>query len=59
MEVLSYETNNRMDQSKELFNFIANKLIAEDPDVRLGKTNSFPGLKFHDKVFAFFHKNER
>ena len=45
-----------MRQLPELFNSIAEKL-SRDPDVHLGKMMSAPGLKFKDKVFAFFHKN--
>ena len=43
-----------MSQPQELFNSIVEKL-SRDPDVHLGKMMSAPGLKFNDKVFAFFN----
>ncbi|MCG8309193.1 MAG: hypothetical protein MI975_17505 [Cytophagales bacterium] len=42
--------------SQELFNSIAEG-FSSDPDVHLGKMMSAPGLKFKDKVFAFFNKD--
>jgi hypothetical protein len=45
-----------MDQPEEKFNFIAAKFTALDSKITLGKMMSSPGLKFEDKVFAFYHK---
>ena len=45
-----------MNQSQDLFNSIVEKLC-EDPDVHLGKMMSAPGLKYKEKVFAFFNKD--
>ena len=45
-----------MSQPEELFNSIVRKLSYADPDIHLGKMMSSPGLKYKDKVFAFYHK---
>ena len=44
-----------MSQPQELFNSIVEKL-SRVPDVHLGKMMSSPGLKYKDKVFAFYHR---
>ena len=40
------------------FMALVNKFSSSDPDIILGKMMSSPGLKYRDKVFAFFHKEE-
>lgn len=37
---------------------LVSKFSSSDPDVILGKMMSSPGLKYRDKVFAFYHKQE-
>jgi len=44
-----------MNQPDALFEAISTKLTSEDPEVSIGKMMSSPGLKFRDKVFAFYH----
>ncbi|MCB0608068.1 MAG: hypothetical protein H6562_13550 [Lewinellaceae bacterium] len=39
-----------------LFNRIAAQFTGSTPGVTLGKMMSSPGLKYSDKVFAFYHK---
>jgi len=45
-----------MSQPQELFNSIVEKL-SRGPNVHLSKMMSAPGLKFIDKVFAFFNND--
>ncbi len=47
-----------MNQPEQLFQSSTHHLGARDPDVHAGKMMSSPGLKYTDKVFAFFYKNE-
>ena len=46
-----------MSQHTSLFESISAKLTSKYPDVSVGKMMSSPGLKFQDKVFAFYYKN--
>jgi hypothetical protein len=45
-----------MHQPEKQFNSIVSKITSLDQDVNLGKMMSSPGLKYKDKVFAFYHK---
>ena len=45
-----------MKDAELLFEQIADELIAADDGVVAGKMMSSPGLKFNNKVFAFYHK---
>ena len=44
-----------MNQPYEVFNAISSRLSSKYPDVTIGKMMSSPGLKFRNKVFAFYH----
>lgn len=44
-----------MSNELEIFNRIT-ELVSQEKGVILGKMMSSPGLKFNDKVFAFFHQ---
>ena len=44
-----------MNQPDALFETISSKLSSKYPGVSIGKMMSSPGLKFQDKVFAFYH----
>ena len=46
-----------MSQPEALFESISQKLSSKFPEVSIGKMMSSPGLKFQDKVFAFYHNN--
>lgn len=37
---------------------LVNKFSASDPEIYLGKMMSSPGLKYRDKVFAFYKNGE-
>lgn len=41
-----------------LFLTLVKKFSSSNPDIILGKMMSSPGLKYRDKVFAFYHKEE-
>ena len=45
-----------MNQSEKQFELLVAKYFSIDADVHPGKMMSSPGLKFKDKVFAFYHK---
>jgi hypothetical protein len=45
-----------MSQTEKHFYSLVAKHSSIDPDVHLGKMMSSPGLKFKDKVFAFYQK---
>lgn len=47
-----------MNSPQDHFETIANELSSSQSGVSLGKMMSSPGLKFQDKVFAFYHNNE-
>lgn len=47
-----------MSTAETKFMSLVNKLSSADEDVYLGKMMSAPGLKYKDKVFAFFTKDE-
>jgi hypothetical protein len=47
-----------MNKEEKLFNSITEKLVAYEVDVTAGKMMSSPGLKYRNKVFAFYYKNE-
>ena len=40
------------------FMTLVNKFSSSNPDVILGKMMSAPALKYKEKVFAFYHKQE-
>lgn len=40
------------------FMTLVNKFSSSNPDIILGKMMSSPGLKYRNKVFAFYHKEE-
>ena len=44
--------------SEAQFMKLVNKFSSSNPDVILGKMMSSPGLKYRNKVFAFYHKEE-
>ena len=46
-----------MNHSQDNFDTIAQKYIAEQSNVHLGKMMSSPGLKYKNKVFAFYHND--
>jgi hypothetical protein len=45
-----------MDTPQLQFHAIADKLAAESEAVTVGKMMSSPGIRYHNKVFAFFYK---
>lgn len=47
-----------MEKEQTLFRQIAEKLESENKDVFLGKMMSSPGIKYQNKVFAFYHDQE-
>lgn len=47
-----------MNKTEATFLTLVNKLSESDPDIFLGKMMSSPGLKYKNKVFAFYHKGE-
>ncbi len=51
------ETGN-MEKEKALFDKIAGKLTAEHSGVVPGKMMSSPGIRYKNKVFAFYNKKE-
>jgi len=46
-----------MNKAETKFMNLVNKLSSADDDVFMGKMMSSPGLKYKDKVFAFFNKD--
>lgn len=47
-----------MVSTESQFMTLVSKFSSSHPDVILGKMMSAPGLKYRDKVFAFYHKQE-
>jgi hypothetical protein len=47
-----------MDKEEVIFNKIAEKLTEKEKHVALGKMMSSPGIKYKDKVFAFYFQKE-
>jgi hypothetical protein len=47
-----------MSKEKFLFEKIAEKLIKENQNIQIGKMMSSPGIKYKNKVFAFYHNKE-
>lgn len=47
-----------MDNPNTKFMSIVSNLTSTDDNIHLGKMMSAPGLKYKDKVFAFFTKEE-
>lgn len=56
--IFNFPTTYKMNQPEQLFQSTTDRLVALDSDVHAGKMMSSPGLKYRDKVFAFFYKNE-
>ena len=46
-----------MEKEVKLYLKIGNELIAKDANISHGKMMTSPGLKYKNKVFAFFHNN--
>ena len=46
-----------MEESTVLFNNIIDNLSSQYPEVTSGKMMSSPGIKYRNKVFAFYHAN--
>jgi hypothetical protein len=44
-----------MDTTERYFQAIAQKLTAENPSITTGKMMSSPGLRYENKVFAFYY----
>ena len=47
-----------MNKSEKLFYSIGEKLSVGSMDVSMGKMMSSPGIKYKDKVFAFYYKDQ-
>lgn len=47
-----------MDREEALFQLIVARMTGGDPEVTAGKMMSSPGIKFKNKVFAFFYRGE-
>lgn len=47
-----------MDNSEKLFYSIGEILSEEIDEVSIGKMMSSPGIKYKDKVFAFYYKDQ-
>jgi len=47
-----------MDTSEKLFYAIGEKLSGENDDVSIGNMMSSPGIKYKNKVFAFYYKQQ-
>lgn len=47
-----------MDKSEELFNDISSSLTIKYENVNPGKMMSAPGIKYKNKVFAFYYKEK-
>lgn len=45
-----------MSQTEKRFYSLVAKYSSIDPDIHLGKMMSSSGLRFKDKIFAFYHK---
>jgi hypothetical protein len=50
--------NKIMEEAERLFKFIAEKFEAEIDNVNQGPMMSSPGIKYKDKVFAFYYKEK-
>jgi hypothetical protein len=48
-----------MDKEEKLFEKIAAKLTVERRDVAPGKMMSSPGIRYKNKVFAFYHQRDK
>ncbi|MFC2103316.1 hypothetical protein ACFLSS_02690 [Bacteroidota bacterium] len=46
-----------MSKEEKLFYSISDKMIAENNDITIGKMMSSPGIKYKNKVFAFYYNN--
>jgi hypothetical protein len=46
-----------MEKEEKLYLKIGDALIAKDSNISHGKMMTSPGLKYKNKVFAFFHNN--
>lgn len=47
-----------MNKEEKLFYSISDSLITENSDITIGKMMSSPGIKYKNKVFAFYYNNE-
>ena len=47
-----------METEEALFKNIASKLANENQSISIGKMMSSPGIKYKNKVFAFYHNKE-
>ena len=47
-----------MDDEHYIFQSIVDKLVGEDDSIVLGKMMSSPGIKYRNKVFAFYYGKE-
>lgn len=47
-----------MDNEEKVFYAIAEKLSGKNKDVILGKMMSSPGIKYKNKIFAFYYHNQ-
>ncbi|MDN5212643.1 hypothetical protein QQ020_11325 [Fulvivirgaceae bacterium BMA12] len=47
-----------MEESEILFNTITNELTSEHAAVAAGKMMSSPGIKYKNKVFAFYYNDQ-
>lgn len=45
-----------MDKEQKYFQEISEKLTAENEHVTIGKMMSSPGIRYKNKVFAFYYK---
>ena len=47
-----------MDKEEKLFNEIVEKMASENKNVEAGKMMSSPGIKYKNKVFAFYYDKQ-
>jgi hypothetical protein len=47
-----------MDKEEKLFREITGVLAGSEADVEEGRMMSSPGIKYRNKVFAFYHNRE-
>jgi hypothetical protein len=47
-----------METTEKLFNSIGDKLSRENDNVSIGKMMSSPGIKYKNKVFAFYYREQ-
>ena len=47
-----------MDEGESLFRKIVDDLLAKNVDVTVGRMMSEPGIKYKNRVFAFYHGSE-